>query len=61
MWLDPWLVEIKAKTTDEDRFLLIGILDGKCYSAVVTYRNGATRIISARRSRGEEVLFYESR
>ncbi|MDA1290425.1 MAG: BrnT family toxin, partial [Proteobacteria bacterium] len=32
----------------------------KHWSAVITYRNENVRIISVRRSRGEEVELYES-
>jgi len=42
-----------------DLILLIGKIDGKFWSAVVTYRDGNIRIISVRRSRKEEVELYE--
>ena len=57
---DPDAVEIPARTTDEPRFLVIGKIDGRHWSAVTTSRNGRTRIISVRRSRDEEVAIYES-
>ena len=60
LWGDPYLVEIPAKTTDEPRFLFIGRIKGKHWSAVVTPRGGKIRIISVRRSRAEEVAIYES-
>lgn len=60
LWRDPYLVEIPAKTTDEPRFLFIGRIKGKHWSAVVTPRGGKIRIISVRRSRAEEVAIYES-
>ena len=60
LWGDPDLLEIPAKTTDESRFLVIGILDRKHWSAVITYRKDNIRIISVRRSRMEEVELYES-
>lgn len=59
LWNDPHLLEIGARTSDEQRFLLIGMIDGKHWSAVVTYRGDKTRIISVRRSRKEEVELYE--
>ena len=59
LWNDPMLLEIPAKTEDEPRFLLIGRISGKHWSAVVTYRNTRTGIISVRRSRTEEVALYE--
>lgn len=60
LWDDPDLLLIPAKTTDEARFLVIGILDQKHWSAVITYRGERIRIISVRRSRIEEVKYYES-
>jgi uncharacterized DUF497 family protein len=60
LWDDPDLIEIPAKTSDEPRFLVVGKIAGKHWSAVITYRNEKIRIISARRSRKEEVEIYES-
>ena len=60
LWNDPYLIEIPAKTMDEPRFLVIGRIGQKHWSAVVTPRNGSIRIISVRRSRAEEVEIYES-
>lgn len=60
LWQDPMRVEIPARTVDEARWLVIGQIDGKHWSAVVTYRERRTRIISIRRSRAEEVTIYES-
>lgn len=60
LWDDPDLLEIPAKTVDEPRFLVIGTIESKHWSAVVTYRNESIRIISVRRSRTEEVRLYES-
>ena len=60
IWSDPDLIEIPAVTVDEPRFLVIGRIDGKHWSAVVTYRSENIRIISVRRARAEEVAIYES-
>ena len=60
LWDDPSLLEIPAKTEDEPRYLIIGLIDGKCWSAVITYRDKNIRLISVRRSRTEEVALYES-
>ena len=60
LWKDPDRVEIPARTVDEARFLIIGQINGKHWSAVMTPRNGNIRIISVRRSRIEEVAIYES-
>jgi len=60
LWNDPRLLEIPAKTEDEPRFLVIGLINGKHWSAVLTHRGENIRLISVRRSRTEEVTLYES-
>ena len=60
LWDDPDVLEIPARTDDEPRFVVIGKIGKKCWSGVITYRGGNIRIISVRRSRAEEVEFYES-
>ena len=60
LWDDPDLLEIPAKTDDEPRYVVIGKMGPKHWSAIVTYRNDNIRIISVRRSRIEEVDLYES-
>ncbi len=60
LWNDPMLLEIPAKTEDEPRFLMIGLIGTKHWSAVITYRGENIRLISVRRSRTEEVALYES-
>jgi len=59
LWLDDMLVEIPARTEDEPRSVVIGVIAGRHWSAVVTYREDAIRLISVRRSRDEEVKLYE--
>lgn len=60
LWLDPDLLEVQAKTVDEPRYLMIGKILDKHWSAVITYRNEDIRIISVRRARDEEIKIYES-
>ncbi|WP_165857585.1 BrnT family toxin [Marinobacter sp. JSM 1782161] len=60
LWKDPYLLEIRAKSEDEQRFLLVGKIDERHWSAVVTYRDARIRLISVRRSRKKEVELYES-
>lgn len=59
LWDDEWRAEIPARTEDEPRALVIGLVDGKHWSAVITYRGDRVRLISVRRSRREEVEVYE--
>ena len=61
LWNDPGMLEIPSKkATNEPRFLVIGLIDQRHWSAIITYRGKNIRIISVRRSRIEEVNFYES-
>jgi len=60
LWEDADLLEIPAKVKCEPRLIVIGMIDGKHWSGVITYRDGNIRIISVRRSRKEEVSLYES-
>jgi len=60
LWEDPELLEIPAKVKGEPRSMIIGLIDGKHWSGVITYRDENIRIISVRRSRKEEVSLYES-
>ena len=60
LWADPLLAEAPAKAEDEFRFLAIGRINGKHWTAICTLRNEAVRIISVRRARKEEIGYYES-
>jgi len=60
LWLDSNLLEVPAKTVDEPRYLIVGKILDKHWSAVITNRNENIRIISVRRSRDEEIDIYES-
>jgi len=60
LWNDENLLEAPLNFPDETRFLCIGKIEEKHWSAVITYRLGAIRIISVRRSRHVEVEYYEN-
>ena len=60
LWSDPFLIEAPARTTDEPRWLAVGRIEGRHWTAIYTRRGGNIRIISVRRSRKEEVEAYES-
>jgi uncharacterized DUF497 family protein len=64
IWADPDILQVKAKvkakSEGEQRYLVIGIIADKYWSAVITYRDDTIRIISVRRSRKAEVSIYES-
>lgn len=59
LWDDAVRAEIPARTADEPRWLVIGKIADRHWSAVITYREGRVRIISARRARKEERALYE--
>lgn len=60
IWEDFDRIEVPARTEDEPRYLVIGRIEDKYRSAIITYRNENVRIISVRRSRNEEIALYES-
>jgi uncharacterized DUF497 family protein len=60
LWNDPDFIEIPVQTIDEPRYLVIGMIEGKHWSGVITYRGDKVRVISVRRSRKEEVEIYEN-
>lgn len=60
LWFDSFRVEIKARTFDENRYLVIGLISNKLWCAVITYRNQKIRIISVRRARHDEEKLYKS-
>ena len=60
LWKDPDVIQIKAKSDTESRYLVIGSIGNKIWSAVITYRGEKIRIISVRRARNSEVAIYES-
>jgi uncharacterized protein len=59
IWRDVHRIEVPARTTDEPRWMVIGRIDSRCWSAIVSYRDEHVRIISVRRSRESEVVLYE--
>ena len=61
LWNDPNAFEMPSlKSEDEKRFLVLGKINAKHYTAIITYRGENIRIISVRRSRKKEVELYES-
>ncbi len=60
LWLDPDLLRLSARSDTEPRFLFIGRIGDKHWSAIATQRGETTRLISVRRSRPQEAHAYES-
>ena len=59
LWDDPERLELPAKTVGEQRYMLIGKIEGKYWSAIFMIRDGKTRIISMRHARVKEIEAYE--
>jgi uncharacterized protein len=60
LWNDADYIIIPARTFDEKRYILIGKIKDKVYSAIFTIRKNEIRIISVRRSRKNEEKIYKS-
>jgi hypothetical protein len=59
LWHDEGLADAPVVSDGEPRFLVIGRIDGKHWTAVCTLRGEVVRIISVRRARKTEVMFYD--
>ncbi|MDO9556123.1 MAG: BrnT family toxin [Coriobacteriia bacterium] len=60
MRVDERLLRIEARCLEERRYVFVGVIGTKHWSAIVTYRDERIRLISVRRSRDAEVCAYES-
>ncbi len=60
LWKGIDRIIIPAKNLDELRYIIIGQIDSKFWSAIFTIREDKIRIISVRRLRKEEIRLYES-
>jgi uncharacterized DUF497 family protein len=59
LWKDPVRTFAPALTGPEPRFVAIGKIGDKAWTAVFTWRGDRVRIISVRRARKNEVERYE--
>jgi uncharacterized DUF497 family protein len=59
LWRDENLHVSAVVAAGELRYLVIGMIDGKLWTAVMTWRDGRIRIISVRRARHVERQRYE--
>lgn len=60
LWNFP-IYEFKLNYELEPRFGVIGVIGDKHWTAIITYRNGAVRIISVRRSHKQEERVYDEK
>jgi len=61
LWDDTYALMVESGTMEESRWLVVAEHGSKLWTAVITYRGAAIRIISVRRSREDEVRNYEKR
>lgn len=54
------LLTVPTPRDEEDRFLSVGLIEGKFSAVVWTWRDNAVRIITARRARDEEEKRYSA-
>lgn len=59
LWRDTNSLVVPARLGDEPRWLLVGLIDGRHWCAVITFREETIRIISVRRARKGEIEGYE--
>lgn len=60
LWADENRVLLTAKLHPEMRYLIIGKIAEKHWTAIYTHRNHHFRLISVRRARKQERNFYEA-
>ena len=59
LWLDDRRTGGPVDYEGEDRWMIVGLIENKLWSAVVTYRDESIRIISVRRARPKEAAQYD--
>lgn len=59
LWDDRTHTIRKARDDGEARWMVVGRIEGRMWSAIVTYRPDTVRIISVRRARPAEEALYE--
>lgn len=59
LWDDEAVIYAPARSEDEPRFIAIGAIDGKLWTAIWAERDRAVRIISVRRAREGEARYYQ--
>ena len=60
LWEDDWRLETASDGGPEQRWLVIGKIEDRHWTAIYTMRDASVRIVSVRRSRPNEVRDYGS-
>ncbi len=60
-FFDPRRIVVQDRRRDygEDRYRLLGMIDGRAYVVIYTVRTSVIRIISARKANRREIANYE--
>ncbi len=61
LWDDDYAFEVPSDYEAEDRYLVVGEIEGIGWTSIITYRDEMVRIISVRRSQKHEVKLYDHR
>ncbi|MBB5686188.1 BrnT family toxin [Sphingobium boeckii] len=60
LWDDPYAIEVPSvQSVMEPRWLVIGAMSARLWTAIITRRDDTIRIISVRRARDYEEKAYE--
>jgi uncharacterized DUF497 family protein len=59
LWLDSNLFVLPSRFPNEPRYLAVGRIEERYFTAIFTERDEKIRLISVRRSRNEEKNLYE--
>ncbi|QQS32126.1 MAG: BrnT family toxin [Acidobacteriota bacterium] len=60
IWNDPETIEFELPFAAELRHMVIGKINDRHWSAIITYREDSIRLISVRRSRRSEEVLYDN-
>lgn len=60
LWHDDKRVSLSLSSQDEQRFIVIGLIGEKLWTAICTMRGDAVRIISVRRARKYGTAYHEN-
>lgn len=61
LWLDLNAAKLKLQHESEERYIRIGKLNNKIWTAVFCHRNNKIRLISVRRARAKERQYYDKK
>lgn len=59
LWDDPEHIEFRLSYKQEPRYAVVGKIGGRHWTAIITYRDRETRIISCRRAHKDEERLYD--